>query len=286
MFIGGGLIFVTTMGVTAVALLAGARWRRLIATRSFIFGAGVACPIVVLTVLLVYGLSIFGILRAGPPPDLRIEVTGERWWWRVHYLDTSGAVAFATANEIRVPVGAEVEFALKTADVIHSFWAPSLAGKLDMIPGRVNTFDFRADRAGTYRGQCAEYCGEQHALMAFDVVAQTPADYERWHSRQVMPAQASADPEIGRGRELFLAHGCGACHAVRGIGAEGLIGPDLTHVGGRISLAAGTLPNSVGALAGWIASSQHLKPENLMPSYSYLSGEDLRAVAAYLNSLK
>lgn len=285
MFIGGGLIFLATMATAALAIFAGERWRKLLGRRSFIVASGIAFPIVVLTALLIYGLLTQG-LRAGPAAGLRVEVTGERWWWRVNYLDRAGKVQFTTANEIRVPVGAEVEFVLKTADVIHSFWVPSLAGKLDMIPGRVNAYSFRADRAGVYRGQCAEYCGEQHALMAFYVVAEPTVDFERWRNREAGPAVASADPQVLRGRDLFLANGCGACHAVRGTEANGVVGPDLTHVGSRLSLAAGTFPNNVGTLAGWVASAQHLKPENGMPSFAHLSGEELRAVAAYLESLK
>lgn len=286
MFIGGGVIFLLTMVAAAVAIWGGERWRRFLGRRSVVVASGVVFPVVTLTALLVYGLITSQALRAGPAPELRVEVVGERWWWRVNYLDPSGAVQFTTANEIRVPVGAEVEFVLKTADVIHSFWVPSLAGKLDMIPGRVNAYSFRADRPGVYRGQCAEYCGEQHALMAFHVVAEPAGEFERWREGQAQPAANSPDPQIARGKELFLANGCGACHAVRGTLANGVVGPDLTHVGGRLSLAAGTLPNNVGTLAGWVASAQHLKPENGMPSFAHLSGEELRAVAAYLESLK
>ena len=286
MVIGGGLIFLATMAAAALAILAGDRWRQFLGSRGFVVASGIAFPIVTLTALLIYGLLTSQALRADPAAQIRIEVIGERWWWRVNYLHPSGNVQFASANEIRVPVGAEVEFVLKTADVIHSFWVPSLAGKLDMIPGRINAYSFRADRPGIYRGQCAEYCGEQHALMAFYVVAEMPVDFERWRAGQLRPASVRADPQVARGRDVFLANGCGACHVVRGTEASGALGPDLTHVGGRLSLAAGTLPNSVGALAGWTASAQHLKPENLMPSFSHLTGEELRSVAAYLDSLK
>jgi cytochrome c oxidase subunit 2 len=155
-----------------------------------------------------------------------------------------------------------------------------------MIPGRTNTYRFAAERPGIYRGQCAEYCGAQHALMAFYVLAMERGDFEAWYARESMQAEEPRLPHLARGRELFIENGCGACHTVRGTPAEGRIGPDLTHVGSRLSIAAGTFPNNVGTLAGWVASAQHLKPGNLMPSFGNLTGEELRAVAAYLESLK
>jgi cytochrome c oxidase subunit 2 len=175
---------------------------------------------------------------------------------------------------------------LKTQDVIHSFWVPSLAGKLDMIPGHVNAYRFAATRPGVYRGQCAEYCGAQHALMAFYVVAMAREEFETWYADQVAPAPEPILPLLAKGKALFLENGCGACHTVRGTLADGKLGPDLTHVGSRLSLAAGTFPNNRGTLAGWIASAQHLKPDNLMPSFGNLQGEELRAIAAYMDSLK
>jgi cytochrome c oxidase subunit 2 len=198
-------------------------------------------------------------------------VVGEQWWWRVRYPD------FETANEIRVPVGRPVELVLRSADVVHSFWVPVLAGKLDMIPGRANVLRVRADRAGEYRGQCAEYCGGPHAWMALHFVAQEPGQYAQWAAAQRRPAAQSSG--------LFAAH-CAACHTVRGTSAAGTLGPDLTHVGSRLSIGAGLLPNNAGALGGWIASSQHLKPGNLMPSFGHFSGEEVRSLAGYLESLK
>ena len=211
------------------------------------------------------------------PGALRIEVTGEQWWWRVRYLDAQGAPDFETANEIRIPAGRPVLLELKSADVIHSFWVPSLAGKLDMVPGRTNRLRLLASRPGEYRGQCAEYCGGPHAFMALFVVAEEAAQFERWAEGQRKPAAAA--------NALFTAH-CGSCHTVRGTQAAGALGPDLTHVGSRLSIGAGLLPNNAGALAGWIASSQHLKPGNLMPSFRHFSGEELRAMASYLQTLK
>lgn len=213
-------------------------------------------------------------------------MVGERWWWRVHYLDENGDISFVTANEIRMPVGQPVRFELKAQDVIHSFWVPSLAGKLDMIPGRTNSYTFSAEKPGVYRGQCAEYCGAQHALMAFYAIAMEPGEFEAWALDQARPAGEPRIPYLERGQALFIENGCGACHTVRGTPADGELGPELTHVGSRVSIGAGILPNYRGALAGWISSVQHLKPEALMPSYGNLEGEELRAIAAYLESLK
>jgi cytochrome c oxidase subunit 2 len=169
--------------------------------------------------------------------------------------------------------------------VIHSFWVPNLAGKTDMIPGRVNRMVIQADRPGVWRGQCAEYCGLQHSLMAFDVIAMPRPEFDAWLARLVGPAQSPATDELRQGRDLFVRLGCGACHTVRGV-IEGGQGPDLSQVGGRRTIAAGTLPGGIGNIAGWIASAQHLKPGNGMPSYDQLEGPQLRALAAYMDSLK
>ncbi|MGQ0752682.1 MAG: cytochrome c oxidase subunit II [Betaproteobacteria bacterium] len=284
LFIGALAVFAIVMGFAAYAVFARRdRARRLRAT-PLIVGGGALFPFVMLSALLVYSLVRAGALGGAPDAaPIRIAVIGEQWWWRVHYLDENGRRVFETANEIHIPVGRPVEISLSSADVIHSFWIPALAGKLDMIPGRTNRLRLVAERPGQYRGQCAEYCGGPHAFMAFFVVAQEPEDFERWAARQREPAPLSEGDRAGSG--LFLAH-CAACHTIRGTPAEGTRGPDLTHVGGRITLAAGMLPNNAGTLAGWIASSQHLKPGNLMPSFQHFSGEELRALAHYLESLK
>jgi cytochrome c oxidase subunit 2 len=216
---------------------------------------------------------------------LTVDVTGHVYWWEMSYRRPDGLAAVTSANELRLPVGEPVEVFLRSADVIHSFWVPNLAGKSDMIPGRVTRMVLQADRPGVYRGQCAEYCGAQHALMAFDVIATSRAEFDTWLASLARPAREPQTPELREGRELFVKLGCGACHAVRGV-AEGRLGPDLTQVGARRSLAAGTFKNGIGNLAGWIASAQHLKPGNRMPSYDQLEGRQLRALAAYLESLK
>ena len=287
MFVGAGLILALVLGLTAVAIFAPPERRRWLASQRAVFWLGVVLPAITLTGLLVYGLNIAGILVHTPDkPSLTIEVSGERWWWRVKYLDEAGKVDFHTANEIHIPVGQEIEFRLTSPDVIHSFWVPKLGGKLDMIPGRINTFRLQADNAGIYRGQCAEYCGQQHALMAFDLIALDPVAFEAWRERQRRPALEPETAFLRQGRDLFIAEECGVCHVVRGTTATGTLGPDLTHVGGRRKIAAGTFANNAGTLAGWISSSQHLKPGNLMPSFSALDGVELRAIAAYLDSLK
>jgi cytochrome c oxidase subunit 2 len=285
MFVGGGLIFLLVMGLLALALSASRPgW---LAHRNVIVLGGIAFPVTVLSALLVYGLVLTRHVTALPGDAVQIHVIGEQFWWRVQYPGADGgpgAPMLETANEVHLPVGRPVRLTLTTADVIHSFWIPNLGGKLDMIPGQANALVLKADRTGVYRGQCTEYCGAAHALMAFDVVVRD--DFDAWLAAQRKPAHESIYPDEQRGKALFLASGCGACHAVRGTPADGKLGPDLTHVGSRRSIAAGTWPNNKGTLAGWIADSQHLKPNNKMPSFPVFTGAELRAVAAYLESLK
>lgn len=286
LFIGGAVIFLMVMALVAYAAFGPVDGRRRLGNRKVVVVGGIAFPVVTLSALLVYGLLVTDRVAGAGEPALRIEVVGERWWWRVHYLDEDGDISFASANEVRIPVGRVVEFSLKSNDVIHSFWVPNLGGKLDMIPGHVNTLRLQADEPGTFRGQCAEYCGGPHALMAFYVVAEPEERFAAWLEQESRPAMAPRVPFTRQGQDLFVRAGCGACHTVRGTPADGVIGPDLTHVGSRVSIGAGILPTNVGTLAGWIADSQHLKPDNLMPSFNVLQGQDLRAIAAYLESLK
>ena len=288
LFIGGGLIFLAVVLVGLGALAGPAALRAWVSRRGFVLGAGVVFPVVVLTVLLVYTFGVAaGLVRAqAEPAAVRVHVTGEMWWWRVRYLDASGATLMETANEIRIPAGQPVDVQLSTQDVIHSFWVPNLAAKLDMIPGKVNKQRLNAREPGVYRGQCAEFCGAQHAKMAFVVVAQPAAEFETWMRTHAAPAAEPATPLARRGQALFAQARCAVCHAVRGTPAEGKLGPDLTHVGSRLSLAAGTLPNGAGSLAGWISDPQHTKPGVRMPGYRLESGEDLRALAAYLEGLR
>lgn len=277
LFIGATLIFVAVMALALWSVFGNRDSTARLGERTLIVGGGIVFTTVTLTALLVYSLVRGEAVQAPADAAVRIEVVGEQWWWRVRYLDAAGRPDFETANEIRIPVGQPVLLELKSADVIHSFWVPSLAGKLDMIPGRTNRLRLLASRAGEYRGQCAEYCGGPHAFMAFFVVAEEEEDYERWASNQSASARS--------GNPLFLRH-CGACHAVRGTAAAGTRGPDLTHVASRRTIGAALLPMNQGAVAAWIASSQHLKPGNLMPSFRHFSGEELRSIAAYVESLE
>ena len=287
MFFGAAAIFLGVCALVAFAIVASADSRRWLADRAVVFWGGIAFPVVALSGLLVYGLALAGHL-AGEPDEapLRIAVIGEQWWWRVHYLDDAGEIAAVSANEVRIPAGRPVEFLLTTDDVIHSFWAPALGGKLDMIPGRENRLIVEATRPGVYRGQCAEYCGGQHALMAFDVVVLEEAEFAAWFAHESGPAAPPADAFSRQGLEAFLANGCGACHTIRGAEASGTIGPDLTHVGSRHSIAAGTLSNDPAALAAWIGHAQTIKPGNRMPSFSFIAADDQAAIAAYLAGLK
>ena len=265
LFAGGAAIFLLVLILSVHAIVAPRPW---LASKAFIVGGGIVFPVIVLSLLLVYVLT--PIPHSAAAPELRIEVTGEQWWWRVRYPE------FETANEIRIPAGKPVELLLRSADVIHSFWVPSLAGKVDMVPGRINRLRLVADKPGVYRGQCAEFCGGPHAKMAFHIVAETPEQFAAWSENQRKPAQ--------KGHSLFLSR-CAACHTVRGTDARGTLGPDLTHLASRGTLGAATLPMNAGTLAAWIVSGQHHKPGNLMPEFKEFTPQELKALAAYLESL-
>lgn len=286
MTVGAAAILALVCLATLLAIVLPRRLRAPMGGRGFVVALGFVFPVVVLTGLLVWGLGTLGGLSEPGRPALRVEVVGYKWWWRIVYRDGEDRAVLETANEIHVPAGLPVEFVLTTEDVIHSFWVPALGGKLDMIPGRTNRLVLSAAAPGVYRGQCAEFCGDMHALMAFKVVAHDRAAFEAWWAREAGPAAAPAAGEARTGAALFEENGCGACHTVRGTAAAGRLGPDLTHIGSRLTIAAGTFPRNAGTLAGWVASSQHLKPGNAMPSYDRLSGPDLRALAAYLEGLE
>lgn len=207
------------------------------------------------------------------------------WWWRVSYPQPDGS-AIEMANEIRLPLGQPVEFHLTSSNVIHSFWIPSLGGKRDMIPGRLTRLVLTPTRTGVFRGQCAEYCGTAHALMSFHVVVMQKEEFADWLAQQAASARAPVEAVALRGQELFRANGCAACHTVRGTPARGVIGPDLTHVGSRLSLGAGTLANEPEAFLQWIARTQKVKPGVHMPAFGMLPPQELRALAAYLEALK
>ena len=284
----GALIFVAMMALLALSLR---RHAQPVRPGLWIAGAGVALPVLLLTALL--GWSTWRSAGLAPQGSaqlsgnaLAISVTARMWWWEVRYRDPASGREIAAANEIRIPAGRTVYLGLNAADVIHSLWVPSLAGKRDMIPGRVTGLTLRADKPGVYRGQCAEYCGIQHAHMALHVVALAPAEFEAWLAQQARPAQAPAAGLPARGRAAFFEQRCQNCHTIRGVAESAQLGPDLTHVGSRLQIGAGLLRNHRGALAGWIADPQALKPGVFMPAASGIDGESLRALAAYLEGLK
>ena len=250
---------------------------------AIIIGGGVVFPTIVLAGLLTFGLGLMPDMRA-PGEALRVHVQGEQWWWRVRYETPDGASVVA-ANEVRLPAGIRSEIVLTADDVIHSFWVPALGGKMDLIPGRTNRTSYLPTEPGTYRGQCAEFCGAAHAQMAFETVVMEPRDFQAWLAAEAQPARApSGDPAV-RGAAVFRAEGCGACHSIRGTDARGMVGPDLTHVGSRVSLGA-LLPNDVDGFAHWIAATDAVKPDVRMPSYPHIPQDELLALATYMESLR
>ncbi len=268
-----------------LALFGSERAQAKVGGTKIIWAAGIALPVVVLTALLVYGLWLTSSLSDEIEGDeMRVRVTGEMWWWRVAYLDDAGQEVVRDANELHIPAGEPVVLELESGDVIHSFWVPRLSGKLDMIPGRRNLMRIQADEPGVYGGQCAEYCGGPHALMGFVVVAHEPAAFAQIMSNRLAREQGTAPGAGTRGAALFQATGCAACHRIAGTDANGLAGPDLTFMGTRRTVGAGILPNNTGTLMGWIGNSQAIKPNNRMPPYPVLSGEELQAITAYLEA--
>ena len=287
MFAGAIIIVVGVLAFALAAHRGNPRLRKSMAKEHFILLWGAVLPTAVLVVLLTYGLTLTGARVTPANADaLKIEISGEQWWWRVHYPATEQDPAFMTANEIRIPIGRQVEIKLSSADVIHSFWVPNLAGKVDMVPGIINRIRLTATKTGTFRGQCAEYCGGAHALMAFHAQAVAPAEFSKWLIAQQQEAIPPATALERDGSELFLLGGCGACHAIRGTEARGTVGPDLTHAGSRLSLAAGTLPNDATSFGVWVANNQHIKPNNRMPPFKIFSSGELAALGAYLDGLK
>lgn len=283
-----GGVTVIWLAVMGIALYAAYTPERsdLTGPRRLIVWGGVIVPTVLLTALVSYGLALLpAYLAPAPAGSLRIHVTGEQYWWRVRYLPNGGPPV-DLANEIRLPLGEEIEFLLESHDVIHSFWIPALGGKMDMIPGRQTRLRLSPTRTGTFRGACAEYCGASHALMSFAVVVQEKEEFARWLAAQAAPARMPELPLARQGREVMLSNGCGACHAVRGTTADGVVGPDLTHVGGRASLAAGVLPNREAEFSRWISRTDQLKPGVHMPAFGMLAAPELGALAAYLESLE
>jgi|SRR5579871_1781387 len=252
---------------------------------------GFAIPFVILAAVYVVGLNAMSAFplegehhQMAMPADIR--VTGHQWWWQIDYMKGPLDQHVTTANEIHIPVGKPVDIDLTSNDVIHSFFIPALHGKVDLIPGQMNRIRIQADQAGTYRGQCAEYCGAQHAHMILMVVADPPAQYDAWLAKQAADAQEPATDQERQGQQLFMAKACVLCHTIRGTLAQAKVGPDLTHIASRQGLAANTLRNNEANLEAWVTHAQSLKPEVAMPDITAFRGDQLRAVVAYLQQLQ
>lgn len=289
MFVGAALIFAAVMALLAWAV--GRRREgdaeRRIDARTWILGGGLAFPAVVLVALFVY--ARFGAAAGAPAASadpMVVSVIGRDWWWDLRYRDPATGREIVLANEIHVPAGRSVVFGLNSGDVIHSFWVPALAGKVDMIPGRVQQLRIEVPQPGRHRGQCAEFCGEQHAGMAFEVVVDPPPVFEAWLQAQAAPAARPSGAVATRGLALFVSEGCAACHSIRGLAEEANAGPDLTHVASRRFIGAGTLPADEAGFARWIAGVQHLKPGARMPQYGRLDPSALAALATFLGQLR
>lgn len=252
---------------------------------ALIIGGGLVLPTVLLGTLLVWGLGMLPDQRQAGE-GLTIRVTAEQWWWRVEYWPEGADAPVVSANEIRLPVGERVEFRLDSKSVIHSFWIPALGGKMDMFPGRETRMSLKAVEPGIYRGQCAEFCGASHAWMAFEAVAMPPEDFAAWLEAEAGNAQSPEGAAAQAGAEIFAREGCGACHTLRGTRHVGRVGPDLTHVGGRLSLGAGRLGVRPEDFALWVSHTGDLKPEVEMPAYDQLDADELADLAAYLEGLE
>ena len=285
---GAAAIFVLVMALRVFALRPRAR---AVSGRLWLLGGGIAFPVLVLSALLVYNVWRTEGLERAPGDTARvISVTGHLWWWEVRYHDPASGRWITVANELHLPAGQPVRIGLQSSDVIHSFWVPVLGGKMDLVPGRVNHLTITANRPGVHRGACAEYCGTQHARMALHVVVEPPEEHARWLAAQADDAQPVANSSehalLQRGRSAYVEHGCGACHSVRGVATGHALGPDLTHVGSRLYLGAGTVRNEPATLRRWIADVQALKPGARMPAFDHLDAATLDALTAYLTHLR
>ena len=258
---------------------------------------GLAIPLLVLSIFFFLGLDLlsdFPIhgdhgamnmngMTAKSKPD--ILIVGHQWWWEIHYLEDPNHPV-VSANEVHIPSNRPVNIELRTADVIHSFWVPSLHGKVDMLPGNVNFIRIEASEPGSYLGQCEVYCGKQHANMHILLIAQKPSDFDAWLANQARPSAVPNSQEAMLGRQMYLAGPCARCHTVRGIPSDGKFGPDLTHIGSRREIGANSFPNNEAYLAGWIANAQALKPGCKMPAITQYNGAQLRALVGYLRQLQ
>lgn len=276
------------VAVAALIVYALTRGRRVGATPSqlredaFIWIGGIALPVLILFVLAVMTVHTTEALRRPSHRALRVEVTGKDWWWAVRYPQQR----FETANEIHLPAGRPVDIRLTSDNVIHSFWVPELAGKMDVVPGQTNHLRFTPEKPGVYSARCAEYCGIQHAHMAMRVIVESPGDYGRWEARRTAPRNEPTSQDAATGAVVFQREACAGCHTVRGTSADGTVGPDLTDFGQRQTIGSSLLENTPRNLEAWIHDAPSLKPGIVMPSFRTLSSRDVRAIVAYLESLK
>jgi cytochrome c oxidase subunit 2 len=249
-----------------------------------IIGGGLAAPIVLLAILFGFVIHVMAATSAPTPGTARltVDVIGHQWFWEVRYPGTTAV----TANEIHIPANTPVDVRATTVDVIHSFWVPRLNRKIDMIPGRVNQIELDAPDPGVYRGQCSEFCGVGHAEMAFDVIVQSPSAFRAWLAGQARPAAPPAGAQATSGQQIFMTAGCEDCHTIRGTSASGRVGPDLTHLGTRRTLAALTIPNTPSELFSWITNPQRVKPGAEMPGFASLPAAERRALVVYLEGLR
>lgn len=307
--LGGGVVIWCVVIGLAIYAIRSQRPHHAGMTKKLVIGGGAIIPTFVLTGLLAYGLSMMPELhRPAPPGSPRIRINGVRWWWRVQYelddspnstveedlaerdSESSRNQSFETANEIYLPVNQPIQFLLESEDVIHSFWIPSIGGKMDMIPGRQNSLTLTPKKEGIYRGFCAEYCGTAHAQMHFIAVVVDKNSYQRWLRQMQAPAAEPQTDLEKLGGQAFLRHGCSACHTIRGIGADGVYGPDLTHFGSRRTIGAGIKANTDANLADWIVRTHEHKPGVEMPGFTNLGDprnrKELQAIVIYLRSLK
>lgn len=243
--------------------------------------AWTTAPALVLVIVFVFTVRTMGVVASAPETDLVVKIIAHQWWWEIQYPE----LGIVTATDLHVPVGKPVQIELTSADVIHSFWVPELAGKTDTIPGRVNHTWFTVEEPGQYLGLCAEFCGAQHAQMRFRVIAESPEAFEAWVQQQQQPAAEATTQSAQQGQQAFLAAGCAACHTIEGTPAQGKVGPNLTHFGSRTTIAAGALTNTPENLARWVRNPQAVKPGTLMPNLN-LSEETIEQLAAYLEGLK
>jgi cytochrome c oxidase subunit 2 len=251
-----------------------------------VVGTCLIATVIILFTLLVIDFFTGNAVFAKPDPNaMEIRVVGHQWWWDVEYRDPQPSEIMRTANEIHVPLGKTVKFQLESTDVIHSFWVPNMHGKKDLIPGQQSSTWFMANREGEFRGQCAEYCGEQHAHMRMIFVAQKQADFDQWLSNQKKPAAEPTTDSQRRGREIFMSRQCMMCHTIEGTNARAVLGPDLTHIASRKLLAAGEMPNTRENLSQWINNPQNFKPASQMPANPF-PADDLNALVDYLENLK